>query len=687
MMWIEVYFPKGRPAKRHTAIPRKGYFLYPAYHRSLSMFNHTVAIFAMELLRGIFLTGLLAFFSTSTVDADDGRYRLKAGFRTVQLVGKFRYVQRNSPLVITQIDSALLNQLKPVSSAIPIFRDRENWYYVYFQLMNESPTTLNAFLQIDNPIIDSLQVFICDRVRCQSFPMESVVDPARQTIGRNLRHQYSVTLAPGEEYAVFVSITNRLSFQRLRLPIQLTESSYHPTFEFLRGLFEKVYVGTLFFVILFTLLSLFFFRERVYLYYLTYLVGLATFFVSRENYLAYFSSENQFFFNTWLVLGIAYTLMFVGYTSFAQAFLNARAFAPNWLLTFVNALKKAFILSIALFFTELIAGQSMRWLTPVVLVIISLSMIAIWLFAYFAFRHHYKPAYLFSTGFFPVFVYAFIIDPANELGYFGSNLIQLFYSAHIVELFMLTSGLVFRFKTTQTEKETLQREIVEQRQTQLETIIQTQETERQRIATDLHDDLGGTLATIRRRINDIRLHLHDPRAAHQLDDLRPLIQKSNDDLRRIAHNLMPPEFARIGLCAALQQLVRGQPPQPTRFNFITSGTEHKLPVDIELNAYRIVSELVQNINKHAQADRAAVQLLYHDDHLTITVDDDGIGSRAVKTGGGNAGIGLKNSSLRAEYIGANLWCEVSEGGTLIVLDVPYPTTSDVVRRPNPDPAD
>ena len=228
--------------------------------------------------------------------------------------------------------------------------------------------------------------------------------------------------------------------------------------------------------------------------------------------------------------------------------------------------------------------------------------------------------------------------------------------------------------------------IHEQRETDTR-IIQTQNAERQRIATDLHDDLGGTLATIRRRINDIRLHLHDPRAAHQLDDLRPLIQKSNDDLRRIAHNLMPPEFARMGLCAALEQLVRGQPLQPTRFSFISSGIEHKLPVDIELNAYRIISELVQNINKHAQADRAAVQLLYHDDHLTITVDDDGIGNRAVKTGEERAGIGLKNSSLRAEYIVSDLWREVSEGGTLIVLDVPYPTASDAVRRPNPNPVD
>lgn len=64
-------------------------------------------------------------------------------------------------------------------------------------------------------------------------------------------------------------------------------------------------------------------------------------------------------------------------------------------------------------------------------------------------------------------------------------------------------------------------------------------------------------------------------------------------------------------------------------------------MDIALNVYRIVSELVQNIGKHAHANRAAVQLLYHADYLTVTVDDDGIGSQAVKTVGESAGIGLK----------------------------------------------
>lgn len=207
-------------------------------------------------------------------------------------------------------------------------------------------------------------------------------------------------------------------------------------------------------------------------------------------------------------------------------------------------------------------------------------------------------------------------------------------------------------------------------------LIQTQESERQRIAADLHDDLGGTRATLRRRISDLYQYLPNSLMTEQIALLIPLTQKSSDDLRRIAHNLMPPEFSRIGLRHALEQLVGSQPAQPTHFSFIVSGREQKLPLETELNAYRIVSELMQNIHKHAQASRAAVQLLYLDNRLSITVDDDGLGDQINALSHDSVGIGLKNNRLRAEYIGATLRRQVSAAGTLVILEIPYPSKTD-----------
>ena len=255
--------------------------------------------------------------------------------------------------------------------------------------------------------------------------------------------------------------------------------------------------------------------------------------------------------------------------------------------------------------------------------------------------------------------------------------------ALLVEFTILSVGWLYRRKLLQNARQQLE---VQNHQLQSD-VIQTQEFERQRIAADLHDDLGGTLATLRRRLADIHQHTTDANTQRAFAEVEPLIQKSSDDLRRISHNLMPPEFTRLGLASALDQLVRNQPRQPTRFSFVLSGQETRLPLDMELNAYRIVSELVQNIHKHARADRAAVQLLYHADKLTITVEDDGLGNRSVTKSTGSTGIGLKNSSLRAEYIGATLWREVSEAGTLVVLDIPYPSPMYAARNSRSNSAD
>jgi signal transduction histidine kinase len=252
--------------------------------------------------------------------------------------------------------------------------------------------------------------------------------------------------------------------------------------------------------------------------------------------------------------------------------------------------------------------------------------------------------------------------------------------AFLWEEIILAFGLTIRYNRFRQQNFRLQLSLAEEQSRANDVIIQTQETERQRIAQDLHDDLGGTLATIRQRLADIRQRIPDTSTQRAFDDLEPLIEKSGQDLRRIAHNLMPPDFDRLGLVASAEQLVRAIPPRPTRFEFVTSGTVQPLSVAIELNIYRIVSELVQNIQKHAGANRASVQLLYEENQLTVLVEDDGVGISSEKLANG-AGMGLKNAMLRANYIGATVQRETGEGGTFVVLEVPYPIPDHASRAP------
>ncbi|MBC7893026.1 MAG: hypothetical protein H7Y12_12490 [Sphingobacteriaceae bacterium] len=255
---------------------------------------------------------------------------------------------------------------------------------------------------------------------------------------------------------------------------------------------------------------------------------------------------------------------------------------------------------------------------------------------------------------------------------FGEWIISAFKGSVLVEIFVLSIGIAYRYVTERREKYRLELELI---RTQSQ-VIQTQESERERIAADLHDDLGGTLVAIRYRLINLRRDVPGPETAPSFDQLEAMILQSCRDLRRISHNLMPPEFARTGLRSALEHLVRSVSSHPTRFTFVALGPEQILPLETELNLYRIASELIHNVLKHAQAGRAAVQLLYHPDQLVLLVEDDGVGNQPEKTAGGREGIGLKTSSLRADYIGARMRREASPSGTLVVVELPYPPATN-----------
>ena len=446
-----------------------------------------------------------------------------------------------------------------------------------------------------------------------------------------------------------------------------------------------IYVGTVLSIVGGVLIAWFFYRRPLYLLYACYVVCLSAYALLNDGWGAFLPDSLAWFDNIttivhWLTIGFGafclFSRRFLGVTQ-KPGLLRFRwpegvpmlvifgvTILAHWAQRheYEGTLKTAYVIGYAGF-----AGYGFIWL----------------LYVLDAFRRGFRLVWLLILAVSTVLAFFAVNAFLINLGLMRNPLpdMMALRMALLAELIILSAGWLYRRKLLQTARQQLER----QNHALQAALIQTQELERQRIAADLHDDLGGTLATVYRRITDLSQFQPNAKISQQLDQIIPLIQKSTDDLRRISHNLMPPEFSRIGLRHALEQLIRSQPNQFTQFAFFTAGAERKLPVETELNAYRIVSELVQNINKHAQANRAAVQLLYKSDRLSITVEDDGLGSRAKTSSDEPMGIGLKNSSLRAEYIGATLWRDRSEAGTLVVLDIPYSSTPDDARTANPNP--
>jgi signal transduction histidine kinase len=166
-------------------------------------------------------------------------------------------------------------------------------------------------------------------------------------------------------------------------------------------------------------------------------------------------------------------------------------------------------------------------------------------------------------------------------------------------------------------------------------VMDGETAERTRLARDLHDGLGGMLSVVKLNLTDLE----------HLEKARELLDQSINELRRVAHHLMPESLLRYGLKTALDDFCKSVP----NLKFHYFGNESHLDDRIEVLIYRCAHELVNNAIKYANASTINVQLVQDPDLISLTVEDDGCGFDTETVG---SGMGLENLRTRvAAYNG------------------------------------
>ncbi len=200
--------------------------------------------------------------------------------------------------------------------------------------------------------------------------------------------------------------------------------------------------------------------------------------------------------------------------------------------------------------------------------------------------------------------------------------------------------------------------------------LNAQESERLRVAQELHDEVGQSLTAALLQLATIRKHAPEPLRA-ELSEAAETVRDNLDDLRRIAQRLRPQALDELGLASALSHFtdrLSDQTGLPIKRTF-----EHDLPVlsyDEELVIYRVAQEALTNVVRHAQASSADLTVERVDDVLVLRVSDDG---RGLDAGGGQAG-GIRGMHERATLIGADLRIAARQpSGTEVALHVPLGT--------------
>ena len=184
-----------------------------------------------------------------------------------------------------------------------------------------------------------------------------------------------------------------------------------------------------------------------------------------------------------------------------------------------------------------------------------------------------------------------------------------------------------------------------------ERLVLAREEERRRIRRDLHDELGPSLASQTFMLDTaIDLLKADPMAAAEvLQTLKSRNQELVGDIRRLAYELRPPALDELGLLGALRAHT-SQIPSPTVSTTAIPDPLPPLPAAVEVAAYRIALEAVNNTVRHAAARTCAITLETTAARLTLTIADDGAGLSI----GNPTGIGLRSMRERAEEVGGAL---------------------------------
>ncbi|MGC4035664.1 MAG: tetratricopeptide repeat protein [Chitinophagaceae bacterium] len=206
-----------------------------------------------------------------------------------------------------------------------------------------------------------------------------------------------------------------------------------------------------------------------------------------------------------------------------------------------------------------------------------------------------------------------------------------------------------------------------------EALLKGQEDERTRLAKDLHDGLGGMLSGIKHSLNTMKGNMiMTEENVYAFERSIDMLDASIQEMRRVAHNLMPESLVKFGLDTALKDFCNDvNQSGAVKIAYQALGMSNTIIEQATAAAvYRVVQELVNNILKYAIAKQAIVQVTAEPAKLTVTVEDDG---RGFDTGilEKTTGIGWSNIRSRIDYLKGKVDIRSHAGeGTSVHIEIP-----------------
>ena len=238
-------------------------------------------------------------------------------------------------------------------------------------------------------------------------------------------------------------------------------------------------------------------------------------------------------------------------------------------------------------------------------------------------------------------------------------------------LMVLIAMLIYnRYKLRLEGK--LQAEKIRQQELAASAVINAEESERNRIAGELHDGLGQLFSAVKMNLSGIsdNLQFKDDHSKEMFNKTLDMVDESCREVRVISHQMAPNVLLKSGLPAAIKDFISKIDARKLKINLETFGLQERLNQNTEAVLYRVVQESVNNVIKHAGASILDIQLTKDEEGINAMIEDNGKGFDPHEKGY-TTGMGMKNIRSRVDYLKGTVDFSSEPGrGTLVAIHIP-----------------
>ncbi|MFK7784202.1 MAG: sensor histidine kinase, partial [Crocinitomicaceae bacterium] len=209
-------------------------------------------------------------------------------------------------------------------------------------------------------------------------------------------------------------------------------------------------------------------------------------------------------------------------------------------------------------------------------------------------------------------------------------------------------------------------------------MLDGQESEKNRIASELHDTLGSILSTVKLYFKSMDKEIDQLKQENieQFEKANELLDEAVQEVRKISHDLSTGVLKDLGLFRAVQNLIsKIEGSGEIQIELMTHGTDDDLLIVNQSAIYRIIQESLSNTLKHAKAKKVSIQLNVFEDLFNLIIEDDGVGFDANQMVS-NIGMGLRSNKARVSKMNGTFNIDSGKGiGTTINIDIPLEDNS------------